>query len=275
MKVEPIKGVVYYMDGRLQKNLDKLKKQNLKKDFDCCLALDGEEGSGKSTLALQIGFYLDPSLNMDRICFSADEFRNAILNAEKGQCVIYDEGFTGLSSRASLSEVNRVLVSLMMQMRQKNLFVIIVLPTFYLLDKYVAIWRAKALIHTYFSSGLRGKFIIFNRKKKKLLYLMGRKEYSYSPKICRSNFRGRFLGGYIIDEDMYRKKKEIALSERGTQEKYSRFIEQRNVCIYIMHNILGVKQKDILNHLKENNVHFKKSNLSQILAKFKERPINV
>jgi len=69
------------------------------------------------------------------------------LKTKKGQCIIFDEAFTGLSSRGALSGINKALVGLMMQMRQKNLFVIMVLPTFFMLDKYAAIFRAKALIH--------------------------------------------------------------------------------------------------------------------------------
>ena len=50
------------------------------------------------------------------------------MKRKKGQCIIYDEAFTGYSSRSSLSPINRVLVSLAMQIRQKNLFIIIILP---------------------------------------------------------------------------------------------------------------------------------------------------
>ncbi|HUS50895.1 MAG TPA: Hint domain-containing homing endonuclease, partial [Candidatus Paceibacterota bacterium] len=80
------------------------------------------KNSGKTTFALQLGKYIDPTLNLSRIVFAPDDFRQAVLNAKKGQCIIYDEAFTGFSSRASLSPINRVLVSLSMQMRQKNLF---------------------------------------------------------------------------------------------------------------------------------------------------------
>jgi len=58
--------------------------------------------------------------NVSDIVFSPDEFRDKILHAKKGQAIVYDEAFTGFSSRSSLSPVNRVLVSLAMQMRQKN-----------------------------------------------------------------------------------------------------------------------------------------------------------
>ena len=142
------KPITYYMDDRLKKNLDEKVIPDLKKrDKDIVLLFDGHEGVGKTTLGIQVGKYIDPTLDVSRIVFGAEDFRDAILKAKQGQVVIYDEAFTGLSARSSLSGVNKILVSLMMQMRQKNLCVIIILPTFFLLDKYVSIFRSKALIH--------------------------------------------------------------------------------------------------------------------------------
>ena len=168
----------YSMSVRLRKNLDeKIIPSLQKQDKDYVLAVDGREGAGKSFFSFQIGKYVDPTLDLSRVVFTADAFREAIFKAKKGQCIIYDEAFTGFSSRSSLSSVNRVLVSLMMQMRQKNLFVIIVLPTFFLLDKYVALFRARALIHVFESGGRRGYFKVYNSRLKKYLYLAGYKTY--------------------------------------------------------------------------------------------------
>ena len=106
------KTIKYFLDDHLKSRLDTGVIPDLaKRDKDCFIAVDGNEGSGKSTLALQIGKYVDPTLNLSRVVFDAETFREAILRAKKGQCVIFDEAFTGLSSRASLSGVNRTLVS--------------------------------------------------------------------------------------------------------------------------------------------------------------------
>ena len=124
---EPIK---FYLDPRLRKDLDKVKLSLEEKDKDFVMCVDGSEGGGKSTMAFSIGKYMDPTLNLDRIVFDAEQFKEAIFKAKKGQCVVFDEAFTGLSSRASLSAVNKALVGLLMQIRQLNLFIIIVLPSF-------------------------------------------------------------------------------------------------------------------------------------------------
>src|SRR3990167_2547064 len=124
----------FYMDTRLHRQLETKVKPALlpQKDEDYVLIVDGEEGTGKSVFAMQLGFFIDPSLTLARIAFTPTEFRKAILSATRGQAVIFDEAYRGLSAKSALTEVNKILVSLMMEMRQKNLFVIITLPTFYL-----------------------------------------------------------------------------------------------------------------------------------------------
>jgi len=157
------------------------------------------------------------------------------MKAQKGQCVIFDEAFVGLSSRGSLSEINKMLVSLMMQMRQKNLFVIIILPTFFMLERYVALHRANVLFHVYEKRGTRGFYMIFNRKKIKLLYLLGKKLYNYN--VVKSGFTCRFGGKFPLGEEKeleYRKKKLNALETRE-ERSVDKFELQRNQMIYFLY----------------------------------------
>jgi len=265
--------ISYYMDNRIKRNLDEEILPSLqKKDKDYFLAIDGREGSGKSTLALQIGKYVDPSLDLTRVVFNADDFRQAVFKAKKGECVIFDEAFVGLSSRSSLSTVNRVLISLIMQMRQKNLFIIIVLPTFFLLDRYVALNRAKALIHVYENKGIRGYFRAYNWKLKKQLYFAGKKEYSYK---VRTRFKGRFYGVFALGdkktEDSYRKKKSVALESTEKNPMNSqqvRFMEQRNILIHLLRKNYDLSYRQIEEMLKEYNIDISYVQIRNICAKF-------
>lgn len=272
--------IKYYMNPRLKKNLDeKVITQLEKKDKDCMIVIDGLEGSGKSTLALQIGKYVDPTLDLSRIVFDAEDFRQAVLKAKKGQCIIYDEAFTGLSSRTSLSGINTALVSLMMQMRQKNLFILLVLPTFFLLDKYAALFRTKALIHVYENKGIRGYFRLYNRKLKKYLYLSGKKTYSYSSKSSKhpiiTRFRGRFYGVFALGneevEKKYREKKEKALTDMqknpmsAGQLKYK---EQRNKILYLLRKETKKSYQEIEEILLDLDVDISYVQIRNICAKF-------
>lgn len=245
----------YYMKENLVSALNKIKKKVVGKDADYVMAVDGNEGSGKSVFAMQVGKYLDNSLSIEDICMNPSEFKKRIETAPKNKCLIFDEAFNGLSSRQSLSAVNKILVSKMMMMRQKNLFVIIVLPTFFLLDRYVSLFRSRVLFHIY-ENKENHFWLGFNQKNKKLLYLLGRKSMSYTkPRIW--NFKGMFRGKYIINEQEYRKKKLKALEEVEFENEDSKFKLQRDLilCDYVKKLKLSYRKAEkqlIEAGLKEN-----------------------
>jgi len=282
IKVEsPKTGYIseYFMETRLKENLDKTAKDVLsKKDKDCFIIVDGAEGSGKSTLALQIGKYVDPTLDLSRVVFDAESFRQAIFKAKKNQCIVFDEAFNGLSSRSSLSAMNRVLVGLMMQMRQKNLFVIMVLPTFFLLERYAAIFRTKALVHVYESKGIRGYFRVYNKKLKKLLYLIGKKDYSYNHKSVRTRFYGRFYGKFALGDDKteekYRKKKMKAL-ESTSQDPMTagqiKYKEQRDILMWRLRKEMKMTYQEMQNYLEEYDFSINFSQIRNICVKFGDK----
>ncbi len=274
----------YYIEPRLKKDLlDEVIKQSLQKDDrDYVLVVDGAEGSGKSTLALQIGKYVDPSLDLSRVCFDGDSFQKAIINSEKGQCVIFDEAFVGLSSRSAVSRMNNTIVSMMMQMRQKNLFIIIVLPSFFLLDKYVAMWRCKYLIHVYERKLRRGYFIGFSEKKKKTLYLLGKKGFTY--KFVRSRAKGRFYGKFslgIEEEEQYRIKKAKAFERFSEEELIDRDYSKTEVKILRMalyKALCEIKGKFTLTSYatwakQKLNLNLSQSRLSQNKAELRKKGI--
>lgn len=206
-----------YYDGYLFENLQ-VAKEIVAKDWDMVFAIDGTEGSGKSTLAQQLGAFCDPSLSLDRIVFNPTDFTKAVVNAEKYQAIIYDEAFTGMDASAAMSNINKSLKQMMAEIRQKNLFIFIVMPTFFDLQKYHAIWRTRALIHCYTGDNFqRGFFKFYNSETKKHLYIKGKKFYDYN--VQRPNFYGRFVSGYYINEQEYRHKKLNALKGRDKQRE--------------------------------------------------------
>jgi len=213
----------YYMNPALHSNLKFMKdlilgdKVNKKKpqDWDMVICLDGREGAGKSVLAQQIAYFLNPNFSLDNICFNSFEFKKKILTANKFDVIIYDEAFSGLNARQSMGAINRSVVSMLTEIRQKNLFVLILVPSFFDLDKYVALWRSFALIHVYTGNNLkRGFFCFYNYKKKKMLYLIGKKLYQYNK--VTPVFRGEYPNVYTVDEEAYREKK---MKKLGIEEK--------------------------------------------------------
>lgn len=228
-----------YIDGRLKSQIDKKVIPDLKtKDEDCVFVVDGKEGVGKSVFAMGIGYYISSQLgtkyDIKNICFKPDKFREKIMSCPDKSVVIYDEAHRGMASARALSEVNNILKDLMMEMRQKNLLVIVVLPTFFLLDRYIALFRAKGVFHIYKRKRQRGFWVYFNERRKLKLYIKGKKEFNYSAAGRWPRTRGRFYNQYGVDETEYRAEKKKAFTERVRTTKAETYIKQRNILMWVI-----------------------------------------
>ncbi len=226
----------FYMDGYLQKNLDRAKEM-IKKKFDLVLVIDGMERSGKSTLAMQIAYYFDPTFNLGRVCFTASEFRKAVIEAKNRQAIIMDEAMSVLFTRQAMSKTNIELIQIFGECGQKELILIVVLPTIFTLDNYIAIHRSRALLHVYTNRKLqRGFFTFYNVRRKKDLYLFGKVGYNYYK--VSPNFRGRFTNYYPIPEKDYITKKRKYLQSLGMKEAQMGPFRQKNISLWIA-NVIG------------------------------------
>lgn len=230
MPIVEVNGKEFHMDGYIQSVAD-ISKEMLRKDWDVVLLCDGVEGSGKSVLAQQLGGYIAKPLNdeeqisdyftLDDICFTAPEFKKKCENQKKFRTVIFDEAFRGLSARRAMSNVNNALNTIFNEVRQRNLCIIIVMPSFFEMDKYPALWRSVALFHVKTDArGNRGFVNVYDRDRKTILYLEGKKKYSYSKPM--PNYRCRFTKTYTVDELEYKKKKAKAFLGANTEEFQSK-----------------------------------------------------
>jgi len=222
-----------YMDGGLYEQLTtKVMPSVQKKDWDWFVVIDGMEGAGKSVLGFQIAKVLDPDFTHEQIAYNANEFIALVIKAKKHQCIVFDEAFTGLSSRTSLSEINNLLVSLMMEMRQKNLFIILIMPSFFMLDKYCVLHRAKGLFNVYMRNGKRGFWNFYNKNRMKYLYLKGKKFYEYNS--TKPIIFGRFQDQYMINKGEYLKIKKKALHRKRRKTKGELYKAQRDILFYVL-----------------------------------------
>jgi len=263
--VEEINGKKLYVDGWLKKNLD-VGNSLIRKDWDMVFVYDGYEGSGKSVKAMADCYYVDPSFNIDRVCFNPREFTKQITAAKPYTAVLYDEAFTGLTARAAMSIINRTLIKMLAEIRQKQLFVGIVMPTFFDLDKYVALWRSRVLIHVYIGKNFqRGFFSFYNMERKKQLYVLGKKFYSYHKP--QPNFRGRFTNTYIVDEAEYRKRKKDSLMKRGQDQEEKLIEEEVKKKLFErlvdMPGITNIQKSKILG-ISEPNYYYKLKNWQEM-----------
>lgn len=271
VKVEFKDGKSCYMDNFLHHQLMKLVK-GFKKDDDFVICIDGKERTGKSVLAQQIARTVDPTFNFERMCMTPDKFEYWLRTAEKGQAVVFDEAYRGLGSDKAAEKVSKLLTATMMEMGQRNLFVIIVLPTFFKLNSYSAIFRTRGLFHVYRDKrGNRGRWLYFNDEKKKRLYIYGKKNMIYSGKyIPRSSFKGRFLEQYVIDEDKYREMKGRAFTDNEPKTKkamWEKFVEQRDIIIRAMIKKNKWTQQQTSDYLKKIGIPLTREGIKDIVGK--------
>ena len=214
-----------------------------KKDFDVCFQITGDEGSGKSTLGMVALNYLTKGkANMDNIAFSgADAFHKLEKLPDKSTFML-DEAGMSLSSRDWATKEQRRLIRVFQTIRQKNMILILISPSFFEINKYFSCHRTKFLFLTYVRENFkRGNFAIFGESKLRTLYHHGKKYNSYSfPKTnIRSSFP-KFIPPY---QKEYLREKSNSLQELfgGKKKEFSQDEKKQ----FIIRCLKNIKEKEI------------------------------
>jgi hypothetical protein len=129
-----------------------------------------------------------------------------------GSAIVWDEFITGGMSSEAVSRVQKEVTKLMVMIRKKNLYIILVLPYFFLTSRYFAVARTRFLLHTYTPDGIkRGRWKAWNYDRKRQMYFRGRKEFDYCVAPFRTGSFGDFFKLGIIDKDRYEAKKDESI----------------------------------------------------------------
>lgn len=200
-----------YIDGILRRNLDAM-YDDIRKDDDVVMIIDGKERAGKSVLAIQIAWYLSRGkLSIPDICLEPESFQERVRIAKPYEVIIFDECYLGMAATDWQNQYNKLIKKMLITVGQKNLVLIMVLPSVFEISRYVAMHRSDALIHVYKYKGKRGYFNFYNNRNLQKLYIYGKKTYSYwKPK---PNFHGKFINRYMVEEQGYRDKKMESLND--------------------------------------------------------------
>lgn len=274
---------VYSIDDRLA---DKLKNEVIpelkSKDFDCVFVVSGRERSGKSTFARILGGFLASQLGTEftigNICITHEQLHKKIKEMwEKNKdfnmkfrntVLVLDEAHRGMSSSRALSEANLGLKDTFMEMGALGLVVIIVLPSYFMLERYFALHRARGLFHIYTHGSERGYWAYFNEKDKKNLYLKGKKNLDMDC-IKWPEFRGKFSGRAPIDLEEYNKLKSISLKENeGLGKKETRFQKYFEALLYILNKKEGITQEKLGMLLFSSGIRLDRSTIGDHINNF-------
>jgi len=222
MTLLKLKEHEFYMDEFLKRRLDTLKHIVYKKNWDGVILLDGLERVGKSTLGITIGYYLsDGNFTVNNICVDNDDAIRKIESFPNKSVLLVDEGSLVFSSKDAMKKEQKRLMKILNVVGQKNMIFIIILPSFFDLNKQIAIRRSKFLLHCYTNNSLqRGRFAYFGEDAKKKLYSVGKKNFdSYQyPKRSRNEL-GRFTDFNPLGQEYIDTKKRSLFSALHEEER--------------------------------------------------------
>ena len=192
-----------------------------------------------------------PDLNMNNIVFKPKDLIKRAFEVPKYSVVIVDEW----DDAHYWSELGVSLRQFFRKCRQLNLFIILVIPNFFQLPINYAVSRSVFFVDVKFEGKFeRGFFRFFSFKKKKDLYIFGKKTQNYD--CVRPDFIGRFTKGYVVDEQVYRDAKYKDMIEAEKKEEVTQFdlravainkikMAYPNITHSDLSRILGVSQRTI------------------------------
>ena len=251
-----------YIDGRLWENLEFLSKKIVNDMTFLVFVFSStlEVGTGKSVFSQQLceayleavrqNHDIDNRLELKNIVFTPDDLIERSFKVPKYSCVILDEW----EDNHYFSKLGMSLREFFRRCRQLNLFMVCIIPNLFQLPKGYAISRSIAAIDVKFDNNLdRGNFEFYGFTKKKKLFNFGKKREDYS--VVKSDFKGRFLDGFVVDEQKYKKKKYDDLSRNDDEKNPTPKEVKKKVVLDFMANI-------------ENEEDFKKINKRKIAECF-------
>jgi len=200
----------FWIDRKL---LEKLKavKMIQKKGWDGVIIVDGKERSGKSVLAMLMGWYISNGhMTIKNFARGLEDAARKIAELPDRSVLIVDEASVVFSSKDSTTQAQKRLVKLLDVVGQKNLIFILCLPCIFDLNKTIAIRRSLFLCHIYPDSKYnRGRYAFWGEKKKKMLYMFGKRKFdSYQQP------KAEFVGQYFdFEPHFYKEYLEIVKKE--------------------------------------------------------------
>lgn len=205
-----------YFDDALRSNIDILAEKIVDdlQFLGLCCSSTFEVRSGKSTFVQHIGAYytymvnkmhgLNLTFDMKNIVFNSADLIKRSSELPQYSCLILDENDE--IDEHYFSKLAKDLRRFFRKSGQLNLFIILIVPNFFQLKSNYAISRSNFLIDVKFEGKFeRGYFGFYNFERKKELYIKGKKTQDY--RVAHPNFGGRFIRGYIVDDEEYRKAK--------------------------------------------------------------------
>ncbi len=155
----------------------------------------------------------DAKLTIDNFAVGMSDAADKIDKLPDKSILFVDEGSLVFNSKDSMTREAKKLQKILDVVGQKNMIFIIVLPSFFDLNKSIATRRSKFLLHVYTGNDMkRGRFTYYGENKKRLLYMVGKKNFGSYNKP-KSDWLGNFDDFQLPFDEEYKKLKKKSLKE--------------------------------------------------------------
>lgn len=192
-----------------------------KDGHDTVLVITGNEGFGKSHLLLNIveewAVITNKPVNINSIGLDREGWIVSIKEAEEITGIsAFDEAGDGLLSRDAMGDFNKDVVKMYSVIRGKRILSILVLPSFWYLDKYFRTHRIKGLFFVY----NRGRVAFWNKGQIKKVIERGEdKQNIWAVKPSIRDMFPKYEGGLL---EAYNKLKKEKI-EKTIAEVYGKY----------------------------------------------------
>lgn len=252
----------FYLNRSLKALSDLCIKRQQKK-WDNLIIIDGDERSGKTTLMKGMSYYYayktGCSFTLKNVFFDPEEMLDYAID-NRGEIIVWDEAaFGGLSSQWQ-NKIQKKLNSMLMATGKYGHFYVFIIPSFFRLNRYLALDRSIGLLHVYSPDMLtRGYFTCFSKRQKTWIYNNNKKSETYGKDY---SFRGQFtkknIENNILDEKKYEAKKDAAIKKYLNDMKDDTVLKLKNMQYTIasklnshqVMELMGVSEQTYYNWLK-------------------------
>lgn len=136
-------------------------KENVAQDYDNLVIIVGKEGTGKSNLGVDICKSYDPTFTLeDRYIYDFLPFLRKLQQdfdaPGNGRAYLLDEATNLVSNRDWNKDENKHMIQLLEMFRSRGLTLVMCIPSFDRLDKYIREFRARFILECYdFAQGTK------------------------------------------------------------------------------------------------------------------------
>lgn len=274
----------YWIDKLLKNNLDTA-IHNAPQDWDFMFIISGSGmvRVGKTMLAQQIGYYWAHSFglpfSMENVVFSGKDLIETSKRLGKHAVIIYDEAREDMESSKFMRFMAQNLRDYFSVCGMYNQLFLIVIPDFFELPRNIAVTRSDALINVFRKSEEvkkddgkvlqyeRGWYEFYNKHKKRMLYLKGKKFGDYSA--WKYDFYGEYRKFWVLDRDVYDKRKIEYIRTIGTEDSSGslskRQVLQRDALIRYLAKDCNLTLRDIADVLRREKCEMHYTMIGKIL----------